>query len=486
MVSVRAAGTRMAVERPAPWSRADTIAATSVTIAAALLRFVRLGQPSHFIFDEHIYADDGCWYAYHRRSICGVGSEFSKEHPPVGKWIASFGIRAWGLNPVGVRLGPAIAGTLTVLLTYVLARHLLGTTAGATIASALLAIDFLHFVVSRTAHLDVFVTMFSVAAFVFCKFDLERSSGRDGTDHPSRPVFDQRWRIAAGAAGGAAAASKWSGWFILAAVAGVTIFAAYARDRESNRNRTLAEVVRGESPSLIVAFVAVPISLYIVTFVGVVHGSLFAWPWASGSWARAFAARQRYMYHFHSSLDAVHPYSSPAWTWLLLRRPVAFDFVPGKNAEVLATGNPFVWWLSIPALVYVAARIRRAGPLSAEGFIVVGFLAGYLPWVLVLRRTPSFLYYVLPAVPFMCIAVAYVADRMRSTRTGRGIIAGFAATTVALFAFYYPVLAGVPVSYDSWRSRLLFRNCGAVVQRVGGQTLPFAGEGGPPRGWCWI
>jgi dolichyl-phosphate-mannose--protein O-mannosyl transferase len=124
--------------------------------------------------------------------------------------------------------------------------------------------------------------------------------------------------------------------------------------------------------------------------------------------------------------------------------------------------------------------------LSAEGFIVVGFLAGYLPWVLVLRRTPSFLYYMLPAVPFMCLAIAYVANRMRLTRTGRGIIAGFAATTVVLFAFYYPVLAGEPMRYDSWRDRLLFRNCGAVVQHVGGQTLPFAGEGGPPRGWCWI
>jgi dolichyl-phosphate-mannose--protein O-mannosyl transferase len=485
MSSVRAAGTRTAFERPAPWARADTIAATSVTIVAALLRFARLGRPSHFVFDEHIYADDGCWYAYHKRSICGVGSEFSKEHPPLGKWFASFGIRAWGVTPVGLRIGPAIAGTLTVLLVYVLARHLLGTTFGATIASSLLAVDFLHFVVSRTGHLDVFVTTFTVAAFLFCKFDLERLGRAYAPDHQARPLLDQRWRIAAGAAAGAAAASKWSGWFVLAAVAGVTLVGLFARDGGSHRE-TFARVARRDGPSLFIAFVAVPIALYIVTFIGVVHGSLLTWPWASGSWVRVFAARQKYMYHFHSSLDAVHPYSSAAWSWLLLKRPVAFDFVPGKNAEVLATGNPFVWWLAIPALVYVAAMIRRAGLLSAEGFVVVGFLAGYLPWVLVLRRTPSFSYYMLPAVPFMCLAMAYVAERIRSTRTGRGLIAGFAATTVALFAFYYPVLAGVPVGYDSWRSRLLFRDCGAVVQRVGGQTLPFAGEGGPPRGWCWI
>jgi dolichyl-phosphate-mannose--protein O-mannosyl transferase len=455
-----------------------------VTIVAAVLRFVRLGVPSHFIFDEHVYADDGCWYAYHKRAICGVGSEFSKEHPPLGKWIASFGIRGWELNPVGLRLGPAIAGTLAVFLTYVLGRHLLGTTVGATIAASLLAVDFLHFVVSRTAHLDVFVTTFGLSAFVLCKFDLEAAADRNGSDRRSRAWFDHRWRIAAGAAGGAAAASKWSGWFILAAVAGVTIISLYVRDRGAGRG--LAQLARDDGLSLIVAFFVVPIALYTATYIGVVHGSLLAWPWESGSWFRAFAARQRYMYRFHSSLDAVHPSSSPAWTWLMMKRPVAFDFVPGRNAEVLATGNPFVWWLSIPALVYVAARIRRAGLVSAESFMLVGFLAGYLPWVLVLRRTPSFLYYLLPAVPFMCIAVAYVADRVRATRSGRGIVAVFAATTVALFAFYYPVLAGVPLSYDAWRSRLLFRNCGSVVDRVGDRTLPFVGEGGPPKGWCWI
>jgi hypothetical protein len=57
---------------------------------------------------------------------------------------------------------------------------------------------------------------------------------------------------------------------------------------------------------------------------------------------------------------------------------------------------------------------------------------------------------------------------------------------VALFAFYYPVMTGMSSSYSSWRSRLIFRDCGDVVTRVANRTLPYALMGPPPRGWCWI
>jgi dolichyl-phosphate-mannose--protein O-mannosyl transferase len=169
----------------------------------------------------------------------------------------------------------------------------------------------------------------------------------------------------------------------------------------------------------------------------------------------------------------------------MLKRPVAFEFIPQNNAGVLATGNPLVWWLSIPALFYVLKNIRRAGFLSAETFIIVGFSAGYLPWF-VLGRTPSYLYYVLPAVPFMCLAVAYVCCRLRRSRFGRGVVAAFAVATVGLFIFYYPVMAAVPIDYDAWRLRMIFRDCGNVVVRQGDRSLPFVGTARPPTGWCWI
>jgi hypothetical protein len=91
---------------------------------------------------------------HHNKSVCGVAGEVAQEHPPLGKWIIALGIRLFGPGPFGSRIGPAIAGTLTVLLVYVLARHLLRSAFGATIAAGLLAIDFLHFVESRTALLD--------------------------------------------------------------------------------------------------------------------------------------------------------------------------------------------------------------------------------------------------------------------------------------------------------------------------------------------
>ena len=471
------------------WTRADTLAASIVTMVAGVSRMVRLATPSGLFFDESFYARDACWLVHHNKSVCGVAGEVAQEHPPLGKWIIALGIRLFGPGPFGSRIGPVIAGTLTVLLVYVLARYLLRSAFGATIASGLLAIDFLHFVESRTALLDVFVTLFAVAAFLCCWLDVE-SLQRAGQAafRLRRRWFDRPWRLAAGAMGGAAAACKWSGWPILATVACLTLFAEYSRRVNPSLMGRLRETLKDERGSLLLGFVVIPIVIYTTSYVGVVHGSLLAWPWSPNAWIRAVLARQYRMLDYHALLHGSHPYASPPWSWLLLKRPVVFVFfIPGEYAEVLATGSPLVWWLSIPALFYVTSKLIRRRILDAEAFIVAGFAAGYLPWLLVLQsRTLSFLYYLLPSVPFMCLAIAYACCRLNISRWGKPVVAAFAAAAIALFVFYYPVMTAVPTSYTSWRARMIFRDCGDHVFRAGDRSFPNLGTGRPPTGWCWI
>ena len=66
------------------------------------------------------------------------------------------------------------------------------------------------------------------------------------------------------------------------------------------------------------------------------------------------------MLDFHTALSGDHPYQSPPWSWPLIKRPVAYWFADegGAYREILAMGNPLVWW---PGLVALAALVSPGG-----------------------------------------------------------------------------------------------------------------------------
>ncbi|CAN5605947.1 phospholipid carrier-dependent glycosyltransferase [soil metagenome] len=476
------------------WSALDWVALGAVTIVAALLRTLRLADPRSLVFDETYYAKDACWYALGSRSACGIDAEQTAVHPPLGKWLIAAGVKAFGYDSFGWRIAAVVAGTMTVALLYLLARKVLRSTLGATVASGLLAFDLLHFVQSRIAMLDVFMVLFGVAAILFCVLDRQTMlEGRRG--EPGR-LGVSPWRLAAGVAAGAAVASKWSGGlFAITALALTSAWAWGARRRLEGRSRGPSG--RREAASILLSLVVLPLLVYVLTYVGRLDGDLVALPGSSGSWLRALWDRQLYMFDFHSGLEATHPYASPAWSWILLKRPVSYFFeaTPGGDyMEIFATGSPLVWWPSIPALAYVGWRWLRTRDMAGpEGLILTGFALNYFPWlVLATERSAVFLFYLLPAVPFMCLALAYVPARLaRSPATAPAVVVA-AAVTIALFAFYYPLLAKVAIPRQSWEQRIwVFDNCDepppteSAGNKVGTGDQE-ASEDRPPSGWCWI
>jgi len=240
--------------------------------------------------------------------------------------------------------------------------------------------------------------------------------------------------------------------------------------------------------------VVAPVLVYAAAHIGRVGGHVFAPPWDPASWWYAFLQRQWFALRFHTGTFPQHPYQSPAWSWLLLRRPVLYFFAEsGREVrEILALGNPLVWWSSLPALGAAAVHwIRRRG--DAETVILVGFAAAYLPWLLFDRlRTFVFLFYLLPAIPFLCLALARAAVAAPGRLWGRAAAVGFGAATVVLLLFFYPLLTARPLSAEAWAARVrVFANCGSPGPGGSGQmgTLrrpPPVRPGPPPRGWCWI
>lgn len=85
-------------------------------------------------------------------------------------------------------------------------------------------------------------------------------------------------------------------------------------------------------------------------------------------------------------------------------------------------------------------------------FLIIGYFAELIPWVLVVRTT--YIYHYFPCVPFTVLMIGYsiltiyenVKEKNRKTvMTAAFVYAGIA---VVLFAMFYPVLSGNPCNYD--------------------------------------
>ncbi|MFN2489711.1 MAG: phospholipid carrier-dependent glycosyltransferase [Actinomycetota bacterium] len=474
------------------WTPLDGLALALVTIIGGGIRLVRLGDPPSLMFDETYYAKDACLYAGGSERLCGIASEQTQVHPPLGKWFIAAGVDLFGYESFGWRIAGAVAGTATIALLYLLARKVLRSTLGATVASGLLAFDLLHFVQSRIAMLDVFVTLFGVAAVLLVTLDRDRLLRPRLRRRRARP-----WRSAAGLAAGAAAGAKWSGVFFVVAVLVLTIAWEVSARRGAGIRAPLRRALREEGPSIVLSLVALPLALYCLTFAGRLDGAVLAFPWSDGSWLHALWERHLYMYDFHSNLEATHPYQSPAWSWLLLKRPVSYFFettARGDYMEIVAVGSPLVWWSSIAALIYVGLEWLRSRDMAGpEGLILTSFIVNYVPWLLPLNdRSAVFLFYLLPAVPFMCLAIAYVPARFLGRRATPAAAAAFCAAAVALFAFYYPLVAKVPIARSDWLTRIwIFDNCARPppTETAGDEGVTAGDEADddePPEGWCWI
>ena len=59
-------------ERASAWTSADTFALTAITVAAGVLRLVRLDDPKVLVFDETYYAKDACWYVTSSPALCST------------------------------------------------------------------------------------------------------------------------------------------------------------------------------------------------------------------------------------------------------------------------------------------------------------------------------------------------------------------------------------------------------------------------------
>ena len=452
------------------------------------IRFSALGRPDAVIFDETYYAKDGLsltLFGYERKAVEGADELLLQGrtdiftdspgyviHPPLGKWVAGSGQWLFEVSPAAWRFGSAVLGTLAILLLARIVRRMTGSTLLGCIAGLLLALEGLSIVLSRTAMLDGPLAFFVLAAFGCLVID--RDHRRAGTGPRWRP-----WRVAAGVCLGLACGTKWSGVFYLAAFGLMTVlWDRGARQQAGEPSPTRAALRRDALPAFL-AIVPTAIVTYVVTWSG--------WLLTSGGWDRQWAANNnpsgnavvdafRSLWHYHGGMlssardiTSDHPYESEPIGWLVLVRPVSMHYdgeATGCGAdrcvsEVLALGNPAIWWAGLAALAaclwwWGAQRDWRAGAA------LLGVAAGWLPWALSGDRT-VFSWYVVVAAPFVCLAITLAIARILGPnepgprRMWAAIAVGaYLLVVLAMFAWFEPIWTGEVIPYDAWRARMWF------------------------------
>ncbi len=471
----------------------------AVAVLALALRVHQLGRPDRLVFDETYYAKDAYSLLQHgyvqdfaedanERILAGdlapdlmTGTPSQIAHPDGGKWLIALGEQVAGMTPFGWRIAAAVAGALTVLVLGRLVLRLTGSAWVATLAALLLCLDGVHFVMSRTALLDGFLTLWvvcGVAALV-----AERDALRTRVPTGARLWRPRPWLIAAGLSFGLAAGTKWSGLYVLAGF-GLTfvLWELAARRRHGltagwSASRWLAALAAVALPAF-VTLVGLTLVVYLATWTGfLLHWPVYAERFGGdGPWSTLWDFHVL-TFDFHTGdylAGKTHPYESHPIGWLVMERPVAFDAqndLPAASCgaladsscmrEVTAIGNPAVWWpgalaLMVSSIAWVRTRDGRwAVP-------VVGLATTWLPWFATTDR-PIFAFYAVVTVPFTIIAITLVVDalrrRARTPRARYGLALGcgiLIVAAVACFAFFHPVWTGALISYDAWLDRMWF------------------------------
>lgn len=385
---------------------------------------------SGMIFDE----------IYHARTayehIHGI-SQYETTHPPLGKLIISIGILLFGMNTFGWRIMGTLFGIAMVPLMYAFGKKIFKRTDLAFITALLMAFDFMHFSQTRIATIDTYVVFFIILMFYFMYdcfvYGAVEMGYRRYVSHLA----------ACGIMFGLGCAAKWIGIY---AGVGLAFLFFMGKYREVD---TYSGSIRGFMNKYFwriillccVFFVVIPLTIYMMSYIPVQAAEGHA------KGLKAWWDSQTLMFNYHSGLDATHPFSSDWWQWPLDVMPVLFyrgsDMLGGLSASASTMGNPFIWWLSVPAIIFATViayykKDRRMVPILAA------YWSQYLPWILVPRLV--FIYHYFSCVPYAIIAIVYVMEYFMETYPkAKWFCYTYAAACGILFILFWPVLSGYPV-----------------------------------------
>ena len=412
-------------------------------------------------FDEIYHARTGFEFLYGK-------APYETSHPPLGKILISLSIAVFGMCPFGWRFAGALAGILMLPGMYLLVKQLSKKTGIAALACLLMALDCQHLTQTQIATIDSFPVLFIIFEYFFMLRFIQTDYLKEKKSASIVPL------LFCGLFMGLSIASKWIGIYAGAGLAILFFTHCYRVIRSACKAD--ADQLRPALRSTLVLclwcvlfFILIPVIIYLLCYI-----PYFAY--MSGriatlaDYIKEVIKAQIGMFNYHSEpgLGMNHPFYSPWWEWPIIGKPMYYasqEYIPmgfTKRNSIFCFGNPVIWYGGLAALAYCLFRFAQTRRYQLEetdylwhirtgisdfrySFILIGFLAQYLPWVLVPRGT--YIYHYFASVPFIitAIAVSFDQDDPKYRLYFRLFAAVFGIAAAVFFIILFPYACGLNV-----------------------------------------
>ena len=423
-----------------------------------------VAEPSYYTgmyFDELYHARTAYENLYNL-------SPYENSHPPLGKILIMLGVWAFGMTPFGWRVVGALFGIGMLPVLYAFGKRLFKNSNYALVLTTLFAFDFMHFTQTRIATIDVYSVFFNLLMYYYMYQYITMNFFVDDFKKTLKPL------ALSGLFFGIGAACKWTSIYAGAGLA-VLLFGSLitryldyaqvnARDNDADKARVenFWQMTVKTLLWCVLFFIVIPFTIYFVSYTPYfIYEAGQTTGYGLKGMFQTFTHYQQFMYNYHSTLVATHPYQSSWYSWPFTVKPMWYFFnsyiTPEQVSTLSASGNPAVWWVSsIGAVALLFARLsKRVKPDPAMQIFCVGILANFLPWVLVTRCT--FIYHFFATVPFILMATVYALQKLEERYPEANFIKWFwVGLALLFFVLLYPGISGlaIPADWAAFLSKL--------------------------------
>lgn len=336
----------------------DSLFLVMIALSTFFTKIFQIDSFQKRVFDESTYIDAA-------RGLISKIIYLNFEHPPLGKFIISYGITIFGDNPFGWRIASVVFSVAASIIVYLIAKRMFGGFFIPITASVFLLVETYWFVSSRLAMLDIFLATFSLAAILFLwQFFVEKKNYQ---------------LILSALFIGLAGAIKLNGFFL---VIPLIIIIIYLKRKK--------------------ALIAITLAIIILTYL-----ASYMPLYLNNSSAPGVLTIHKKMLEFQfSSRDkGMESIKESPISWFrsipLSSLRASYDDSGNLLYRFFYTGNIIVLWLGLTAIFISIYKLFKQKSKQIT-FLLGIFTLFFIPWIII----PGFYNVYLPLVPIICLFLA--------------------------------------------------------------------------------